>query len=54
MIYIEGAKILGNRGILLDYLTTLNNLISYTRYTKLDLDIRNSNKELYTPSTKFL
>jgi hypothetical protein len=46
----EGTKIQEDRGILPDYITTLNDLLNHVQLYRDDLNIRADNEELSTPA----
>jgi len=50
----EGTKIQGDRGILSDYMTTLNGLLNHVREYRDDLNIRADDEELTTPTIQHL
>jgi hypothetical protein len=50
----EGTKIQGDRGVLSDYMTTLNTLLNHVRGWRDDLNIRADDEELSTPAIQHL
>jgi hypothetical protein len=53
-IRAEGTTITGDRGILSNYLTTLNTLLAHVREARDDIDLRLSNDDLVTDQLKYL
>ncbi len=51
---IEGNKLLGDQGVLSNYLTTFNQLLIYMRSQKNDLTTRVGNPDLNSPALKHL
>ena len=50
----EGTKIQGDRGVLSDYMTTLNDLLNHVRLYRDDLNVRADDTELSTPAIQHL
>lgn len=50
----EGTKLSSDRGVLSDYMTTLNELLNHTRMLRDDLNVRADNPGLSTPSIQHL
>ncbi|HEX3523491.1 MAG TPA: hAT transposon family protein [Stellaceae bacterium] len=50
----EGTKLTGDRGVLSDYMTTLNSLLKHVREARDELDVRAADPCLTTQSTEFL
>jgi len=50
----EGTKLQGDRGVLSDYMTTLNSLLNHVRAYRADLDTRADDSELSTDVIKHL
>jgi hypothetical protein len=50
----EGSRVDGDRGVLSDYMTTLNELLNHVRLARDDLNIRADNPELSTDGIKHL
>jgi hypothetical protein len=50
----EGTKLSSDRGILSDYITTLNTLLNYIRELRDDFNTGADNKELSIPSIQYL
>jgi hypothetical protein len=50
----EGTKLLSDRGVLSDYMTTLNELLNHTRDVRDNLISRADNPDLSTPSIQHL
>ena len=46
----EGTKIQGDRGVLSDYMTTLNDLLNHVRLYRDDLNVRADDTELSSPA----
>ena len=50
----EGTTITGDRGILSNYMTTLNSLLAHVREARDDIDLRLSNDDLVTEGLQYL
>jgi hypothetical protein len=51
-IRAEGTYINGTRGILSNYMTTLNDLVAYVREARDDINVRIAYKELHLEDSK--
>lgn len=50
----EGTKLSSDRGVLSDYMTTLNNLLTHIRELRDDYNIRADNPDINSPSVQYL
>src|SRR6266536_5570953 len=53
-IRAEGTTISSDRGILSNYMTTLNTLLAHVREARDDIDLRLNNDDLVTEQLKYL